>query len=206
MTVGTTEQSLQFVLNSFDFVELKAAADLIVDLRYATDNNFAGRNLYGPFNRAFLHKLSHGKLENARRGLQRRQPGYKFIVFDALRPGSVQKAIWKMVAGTPGEKYFANPDFGSLHSFGFAIDLSLCDDQGRELDMGAGFDDFRPIAQPQFEERFFKEGQLNELHLRHRRLLRETMEEAGFIQLPNEWWHFDALPKKEVRANYSIID
>ncbi|MGZ3722209.1 MAG: M15 family metallopeptidase [Bdellovibrionales bacterium] len=206
MSHADAQSSLKFVLQSADFVELQNAADLIIDLRYASQNNFAGINLYGPFNRAFLHKITAQKLSLARENIQRTKPGYKLIIFDALRPRSIQRVLWDLVAGTEGEKYFANPDLGSLHSFGFAVDLSLLDEIGKELDMGAGFDDFRDIAQPKFEERFLRDGTLSPMHIANRRLLRNAMESAGFTQLPNEWWHFDALPKAQVRANFPIVE
>ena len=202
----TPEKSLQFVLSSSDFVEFKDAADLTIDLRYASTNNFASKNLYGSFNRAFLHKYTADKLEKARTELRRRKPGYKFVILDALRPASIQQVLWEIVKGTEGEKYFARPELGSLHSFGFAVDLTIADTIGRELDMGAGFDDFRLIAQPKYEEKFLAEGLLNNKHLENRKLLRSLMEGAGFIQLPNEWWHYDALPKADVRAKYQIVE
>lgn len=198
--------SLNFILHSRDFSELVEAPDVKIDLRYAGLNNFAGINFYGEFNRAFLHRVTREKFEHARSELARLKPGYRFVIFDALRPRSVQQRLWDLVVGTEGEKYFANPKLGSLHSFGFAIDLSLLDDRGRELDMGAGFDDFREIAQPRYEEKFILSGELTMAHVANRRLLRSVMESAGFIQLPNEWWHFDALPKSEVRASYTMVD
>lgn len=204
--MASAEKSLNFVLASSEFVELQPARDLKIDLRYASQNNFCGRNLYGPFNRAFLHKTSAEMLSAARGELARRAPGFSFVIFDALRPQSVQKILWSLVVGTEGQKYFANPEQGSMHSFGFAIDLSLIDVSGRELDMGAGFDDFREISQPKFEERFLASGELSGEHLANRLLLRECMVSAGFIQLPSEWWHYDALPKTEVRAKYQIVD
>jgi D-alanyl-D-alanine dipeptidase len=206
MSHASAEKSLKFILESTDFVELTEASDLKIDLRYAGLNNFAGINFYGPFNRAFLHRLTAEKLTRARSLLAHSRPGYKFIIFDALRPRSVQRVLWALVAGTEGQKYFADPDVGSLHSFGFAVDLSLIDESGRELDMGAGFDDFRDIAQPRFEEKFLREGALSAAQLANRKILRATMEAAGFIQLPNEWWHYDALPKNEVRGSYRIVE
>jgi D-alanyl-D-alanine dipeptidase len=206
MSHAAAASSLNFVLSSADFIELKDAADLQIDLRYASVNNFAGVNFYGPFNRAFLHKITVEKLARARELIRASHPGYKFIIFDALRPRSIQRVLWDRVAGTEGQKYFANPDVGSLHSFGFAVDLSLLDSSGQEFDMGAGFDDFREIAQPKFEEHFLSEGLLTETQIANRKILRSTMESAGFIQLPNEWWHYDALPKAEVRTKYTIVE
>jgi len=200
------ENSLAFVLASQDFIEVKEAADVHVDLRYAGVNNFAGINFYGAFNRAFLHKITGEKFARARQILARECPGYKFIIYDALRPRSIQRVLWNQVAGTVGEKYFANPDVGSLHSFGFAVDLSLLDPSGRELDMGAGFDDFRELSWPKSEQKFLSEGLLTQKQIDNRMILRRTMESAGFIQLPNEWWHYDALPKTEVRTKYQIVE
>lgn len=206
-----SESSLQFLLSSDDFVELKDGADFSIDLRYATQNNFVGLNMYGPFNRAFLHRIAAEKLMTARAWLRANFPSYSFIVFDALRPRSVQRILWSHVEGTEGELYIANPDQGSLHNFGFAIDLSLTEATGAlgkpgEMDMGAGYDDFRPIAQPQLEAQFLATGELTETHLANRKILREAMAAGGFVQLPHEWWHFDALPKEEVRRRFSIVE
>lgn len=206
MSHPLAEKSLKFILGSTDFVELTNAPDMKIDLRYASLNNFAGINFYGSFTRAFLHRFTVEKLNRARALLTHSYPGYKFIIFDALRPRSVQRALWNLVVGTEGQKYFANPEVGSLHSFGFAVDLSLLDESDRELDMGAGFDDFRDIAQPRFEEKFLCEGALTETQIANRKILRSTMEAAGFIQLPNEWWHYDALPKNEVRSKFQIVE
>lgn len=198
--------SLHFLRASADFVELREGPDVRIDLRYNSTNNFVGQDMYGPFNRAFLHKIAAEKLFAALKTLKAEQPKYRLIIFDALRPRSIQRILWRHVVGTEGEKYIANPDSGSLHNFGFAVDLSVLDENGRELDMGAGFDDFRPVAQPQLEEKFLAEGVLSPRHLVHRRLLRHAMESAGFTQLAHEWWHFDALPKAEVRENFQIVE
>jgi D-alanyl-D-alanine dipeptidase len=199
-------QSLDFLLHSTEFVELRNGPNYTLDLRYASGNNFVGVNMYGPFTRAFLHKTCAAQLHAAWVNLSERKSGYKFLIFDALRPRSVQRVLWNHVKGTDNERYIANPDLGSLHNFGFAADLSILDDQGVELDMGAGFDDFRPIAQPQLEEQFLRTGQLSTEHLSHRHLLRSSMTSAGFAQLAHEWWHFNALPASHVRANYAIVE
>lgn len=200
-------RSVDFLLKSADFVELKHGQDFHIDLRYASANNFVGHDMYGPhFRKAFLHRIAAEMLFAALGHLKSENPKLSFIVFDALRPRSIQRILWEHVKGTDGEQYIANPDRGSLHNFGFAVDLSILDENGRELDMGAGFDDFRPIAQPQLEDQFFANGALTSLHLQNRRLLRKVMETAGFKQLPHEWWHFDALPRSEVRDRFQIVE
>lgn len=189
-----------------DFVALNESQSLVIDLRYATTNNFLGRNLYGAFNRAYLHKIAADKLEHAIAKLRALKPSYKVIIFDALRPRSVQYVLWDAVKNTEQQTYIADPEKGSIHNFGMAVDLSILDEAGQELDMGTPFDDFTPLAQPQLEDDFLKEGKLTERQIENRRLLRRIMEDAGFIHLPYEWWHFDALPQSEVRGKFIIIE
>lgn len=200
------DDSLRFVRSSKDYVEIPESRALAIDLRYATTNNFVGKNMYGKFNRAYLHRLAADKLAKAEQNLQRDHPGYRLVIFDALRPRSVQYLLWEQVKGTDKQTYVANPAGGSIHNFGFAVDISVLDENGKELDMGTPYDDFTPLSQPQREEQYLKEGKLTEAQIRNRRILRKAMEEAGFIQLPVEWWHYDALPKSEVRSRYKIVE
>ena len=127
--------SLNFLLSSSDFVELKENESIKIDLRYASANNFVGYDMYGPFRQAFLHRLAADKLFRSLAALRANHPGYGFIIFDALRPRSVQRILWDNVKGTKSERYIANPDLGSLHNFGFAVDLTIMDEKGNELDM-----------------------------------------------------------------------
>lgn len=202
----TTLDSLNFVLRSPDFTELVSGLRFSIDLRYASANNFVGRDMYGVFNRAFLHQRAAEQLDHAWTQLQKESPGARFLIFDALRPRSIQRVLWAEVVGTANQSYIANPDQGSLHNFGFAVDLSVLDERGRELDMGAGFDDFRPIAQPKHEAEFLAQGLLTRAQHENRLLLRRAMEAAGFAQLPHEWWHFDALPRTQVREGFTIVE
>jgi len=203
---GGPAESLQRIEASPDYVELLPAMGLTLDLRYATANNFVGENLYGDFHRAFLHRIAAEKLSRAVENLRKANPGYRFVVFDALRPRSVQEILWAKVRGTAQEKYVADPKQGSMHNFGFALDLSVLDESGKELDMGTGFDAFTPLAEPREEQLFLAEGKLSSRQIGNRKLLRSAMEDAGFIQRPDEWWHFDALPAAEVLGAYPIVE
>lgn len=203
---ATVEESVRFVSSSPDYVEIGAADGVAVDLRYATVNNFTGQDLYGEFDSAFLHKIAAAKLLDAVARLKMISPEYRLVIFDALRPRSVQWMLWEKVVGTAQQKYVANPKGGSIHNYGFAVDISILDGAGRELDMGTPFDDFTPLAQPRYEAKFLKEGRLTKAQIANRRLLRRVMEEAGFNALRLEWWHFNALPRAEVKANYKIIE
>lgn len=199
-------ESLQQVIASPLYTELKPSKDLVLDLRYASQNNFVGKDMYGVFKQAFLHREAAQKFSKARELLQKKNPGYRFVIFDALRPRSVQRILWDKVKGTDQQGYVGNPDRGSMHNFGMAIDLSIQDEKGKELDMGTPFDDFSDLAQPQLEEKHLKEKLLSPEQIKNRHLLREVMTQAGFIQLPHEWWHYDALPGDQVRANYPIVE
>ena len=188
------------------FVELGPADGLLIDLRYASANNIIGRNLYGSFDRLFLHPIAAAKLRAAACLLAERRPDLRLLVFDGLRPNRIQRLFWERVRGTPQQPYVADPAIGSLHGFGLAVDLSLADAGGRELDMGTAFDDFTPLAEPRREQALLAEGSLTQAQVADRRLLRAVMESAGFLHLPIEWWHFDALPGDAVRAGYLLVD
>lgn len=188
------------------FVELAGLPGFTIDLRYASTNNFTGENVYGEFDRAYLHKIAAEKLKRAAALIFERRPGTRILILDALRPRTAQRKLFSRVEGTPFEKYVANPDRGSLHNFGFAVDLTLTDSHGRELDMGSGFDDFRPLSEPAREDEFFEQGLLTREHLNNRRLLRDAMIEAGFIAIPHEWWHFNALTLEDARASFQIVE
>ncbi len=203
---ATVHDSAQFVASSPDYVELKPSGSLAIDLKYATTDNFVGQNMYGDFNRAYLHKLAAAKLLKAISSLAAINPKYRLVIYDALRPRSVQYVLWDKVKGTGKQKYVANPKGGSIHNYGFALDISILDESGKPLDMGTPFDDFTDLAQPQLEQQFLKSGKLTEQQIKNRLLLRKVMQDAGFIQLPVEWWHYDALPKAELKSRFRIVE
>ena len=188
------------------FVDLSDDPAILVDLRYASTRNFVGRNVYGGFDRLVLHDIAAAKLRAAATLLARRRPDLRLLVFDGLRPNRIQRIFWDMVRGTPQQAYVGDPAVGSVHGFGLAVDLSLADSQGRELDMGTPFDDFSPLAEPRLEARFLASGALDRQQIDNRLLLRHAMEEAGFIALPIEWWHFDAVPAETARARFSLVE
>jgi D-alanyl-D-alanine dipeptidase len=194
------------VASSPDFIEILPSGTIAIDLRYGSPNNFVGRNLYGDHARAYLHRLAAAKLQRAAENLGSLRPGFKLLILDALRPRSVQFILWEKLAGTPEQQYVADPRIGSIHNYGFAIDLTIIDEQGRELDMGTAFDDFHPLAQTKLEGQFLADGTLSQEQWQNRLMLRSVMEGAGFIQLPIEWWHYDALPRSEVTGKYLLVE
>jgi D-alanyl-D-alanine dipeptidase len=189
-----------------EFKNFKDLPQVQIELRYATDNNFMGRNLYGDFNQAYLHEEAFGKLKKADQILRDTHPKLRLHVFDALRPRSIQRILFARVKGTLQEHYVADPDIGSVHNYGFAVDLTLATVDGHELDMGTGFDNFTDLAQPKYEAKLLKEGKLSEEQVDHRKILRHVMKQAGFTPISNEWWHFDGLPIEKLKASYKIVE
>jgi D-alanyl-D-alanine dipeptidase len=199
-------ESLKEIRKTKDYVDLSTLPGVKIDLKYATKDNFMGINMYGKFKTAFLHKEAAEKFKKAVQNLKKEKPGWSFIVFDSLRPRSVQWIMWEKVKDTKDRKYVANAEKGSVHNYGFALDLSLLDKKGRLVDMGTPYDTFSDLAEPQLEEKFLKEGKLTQKQVDHRLILRKVMTEAGFIQLSHEWWHYDAKTREELQKNYRIIE
>lgn len=201
-----TNPLVERLTKNVNFVNISALSGVIVELRYATTENFLGKNIYGNFNQCFLHRLAAEKLIHATRILSEKRPGWKLLVFDGLRPLSIQIAMWNLVKNTALENYVANPDNGSLHNYGFAIDLTLTDSSLVAIDMGTPFDYFGPLAEPKMELELLKSGYLTTEQIGNRLILRSIMEEAGFIQLPIEWWHFNALSREEVQRQFKMVE
>lgn len=176
-----------------------------IDLRYATENNFMGKLLYKDLKNAYLQPEVAQKLVVAQRTLQKYQKEYTLVVFDACRPQSVQYEMWDKVKGTKFQRYVASPTAGSLHNFGAAVDLSILDEFDRELDMGTEYDFFGELAQPRYEEDFYKKGELSREQIDNRRLLRRVMKEAGFSGILSEWWHFNGVSRSVVRQKFEIV-
>jgi D-alanyl-D-alanine dipeptidase len=188
-----------------EFRHLSTIAGIAVDLRYATPNNFVGRDLYSPFDCAWLHRDAAAALERVVAWLKDRRPGCMPLVLDALRPQRVQQQLWDALAGTNLQMYLANPQRGSIHSFGMALDITILDEAGRELDMGTGFDDMTELSHPALEERFLAGGALTTDQVANRRLLRDAMFQAGFVGINTEWWHFDCGDRNLVRQTFRRV-
>ncbi len=199
-------RSLERALTDPRFEDISDLPNVFVDLRYGSTNNVLGRDVYGGFGRALLHKEAAAKFKRASDELRKRYPRWSFLIFDSLRPHSAQIEFFNLVKDTPEEMYFANPAKGSVHNYGFAIDLGLINNKGIILDMGTSFDDFTDLAQPEKETEMLARGKLMDAQVANRKILRSVMEGAGFIQLPHEWWHYDALPAGEVRAKYTRLE
>lgn len=187
------------------FRHLSTIAGIAVDLRYATPDNFVGRDLYSPFDCAWLHRDAAAALENVVAWLKRERPGCTALVLDALRPQRVQQQLWDALAGTELQMYLADPERGSIHTFGMALDITLLDERGNEVDMGTGFDDLSELSHPDLEPALLAAGAITQAHIDNRQLLRDAMAQAGFVGIRSEWWHYDFGDRELVRRTYQRV-
>lgn len=187
------------------FRRLDSLCGVAHDLRYAGGDNFAGRPLYRGLDCAWLRREAADGLERAAAWLAEQRPGWRLLVLDALRPQRVQEAIWAEVAGTEMAHYFAEPMRGSIHSFGMAVDVTLLDADGRELDMGAAFDEMHERAHPALEAQHLALGVLSAEQLVHRGWLYAAMARGGFKGIATEWWHFDHGDRERVRREFARV-
>jgi D-alanyl-D-alanine dipeptidase len=181
------------------FQSLKGLPFLKLDMRYASCRNLCGVDLYEGESDAWLAPEAVAALAKAAETLQILHPGWRFRIYDAARPLSVQRRLFAAVAGSPQQAYVADPAIGSVHNYGYAVDLGLEDAQGREQDFGTPFDAFDPLAHPEKEEGYLREGRLSGRALQLRKDLRAAMVSGGFRQHPLEWWHYDLLSLEEAK-------
>ena len=187
------------------FRALRTIPGIAVDLRYASPRNLLRQDLYSPHDCAWLHAEAAAALALSSQWLRAHHAPLRLCVLDAVRPHRVQERFWQHVHGTPLQPYFADPAIRSIHSFGMAVDITLLDMRGDELDMGTGFDDTTELSHPALEDRFVAEGRLRPEHRTHRAILRQAMQHGGWQGIATEWWHFDCGDRQTVRASYRLI-
>ena len=152
--------------------------DFVYDMRYATENNFLKAKVYD-CPECYTRAKTAKALIRANKDFM--EKGVKIKFFDCYRPNSVQFKMWEIV---PNPQYVANPDKGSIHNKGGAVDITLVDLEGKELDMGTDFDYFGKKA-------YHDNMDLPQEILDNRKLLKETMEAHGFWSIRTEWWHYN---------------
>ena len=181
--------------------------EIQVELKYSTTDNFLHADVYGDLTNAYLQPDVVQKLKTAYSILQQNHPDLTFIIYDAVRPLSIQYKMWEILDLPPGqkEKYLSNPKNGSIHNYGAAIDMSLAEKNGKPLDMGTPFDFFGEAAEPQLEYKMLQEGVLTQQQIDNRKILRSVMQKAGFRQLPAEWWHYNSCSREEAKIKYAVI-
>ena len=169
-----------------DFVDITAIDSSIrIDMRYATPDNFTGVAVY-PVARCLLRREVAKRLARVHEKLGKRGLGLK--LWDCYRPVAVQKRFWQLV---PDPRYVAEPVIengvaisGSKHNRGAAVDLTLVDAHGAELEMPTAHDDFTERAHRSYRG-------TGPAARKNTEILEKAMAAEGFIPLPTEWWHFD---------------
>lgn len=190
-----------------------------VELKYATEDNFVGENMYGTLTTAYLLPHFARKVVEAQRILRKLKPDYSLLIYDAARPISVQRRMRRAVESTPLAIYVADGKRGGRHNYGVAVDLTIVDGAGRPLDMGASFDHFGReawvgndndvtlTAYKAYVERLRKEGLISDEAAKNRTLLLEIMDAVGLRPYVKEWWHYqERISMSATREKYKLLD
>ena len=163
--------------DTLEWEEIEARPGIIIELKYATKANFTKVQLYD-CPRCFLRPLAAKALNKAITQLYNK--GFGVIIYDCYRPTSAQEEMWSVI---PDATYVTNPNKGSMHGRGLAVDIGLTDKEGRIMDMGSEFDQFSRKSHIDYYE-------LPQEVLTRRKMLQRVMAEYGFKPIRTEWWHY----------------
>jgi D-alanyl-D-alanine dipeptidase len=165
---------------NYELVDLEDfVPGIILDIRYATTNNFTGQQVYTQA-KAFARWPVAEALTIVQKELAKRNLSLK--IYDAYRPYSATVLFYEIYKDTT---YVASPWSGSRHNRGAALDISIVDlETGEEIQMPTGYDDFTEVAHPDYTD-------LPKNVIENRNFLIDTMQKHGFKVYPSEWWHFD---------------
>ncbi|MNJ85951.1 D-alanyl-D-alanine dipeptidase [compost metagenome] len=178
------------------------------ELKYATADNFMRRVLYDTLKTVYVQAEVARRLAKSQDYLTQKNADYHLLVYDGLRPLSVQWEMWNALDTIPESergKFVSNPRNGSVHNYGAAVDITICDQNRNPLDMGAGYDDIRKIAYPSLEAEFLASGELTQQQVNNRKLLRSALQNQGFSNIPTEWWHFNAFSRSVVKTKFQLV-
>ncbi|OYU80086.1 MAG: peptidase M15 [Flavobacterium sp. BFFFF1] len=171
--------SAQEIISDTTFVRLSDySSDFVFDMKYATADNFLKAKVYDCAE-CYLRLKTVKSLIVANNKFMKL--GYRIKLFDCYRPISVQKKMW-IIVNNPD--YVADPSKGSIHNRGGAVDITLVDMTGAELDMGTAFDFFGIEASHRYDG-------FSATVNRNRRKLRKIMVKSGFKSFDSEWWHYN---------------
>ncbi|WP_225443988.1 M15 family metallopeptidase [Echinicola arenosa] len=185
-----------------------AIPEVYIELKYSTKDNFFGKDVYGDLRNCYLQPDVVAKLKKALKKLNQQHPELTFLIYDGVRPNSVQQILWDSLDKPDSIKplYVADPKKGSLHNYGVAVDLTLAEKStGIPLDLGTHYDYFGYPAYPDREKQMLKEGKITREHVANREILRKAMTSAGFAGIGSEWWHFNAFSLQKAKELYEIV-
>jgi zinc D-Ala-D-Ala dipeptidase len=200
---------LEVLFKGYNLVNIKNMDSTIqVDLRYADTSNFLKRNLYDGLRNAYLNCETALRVCEAQFYLKQIDPNLSLLILDASRPQHIQQMMWDSLKMHPDKKqfYLSKPEETSLHNYGGAIDVTIVNKTtGKTLDMGTEYDFFGYLAEPIYESRFLKSGELSKEAYENRLLLRKVMMKAKLNPITSEWWHFSICKKEEAAARFTLI-
>lgn len=177
--ISVIEGENRLITSDTTFVNLKEySPDFVYDMKYATPDNFLKAKVYDCAECFLRLKTVKGLVAANKKFIEK---GYRIKIFDCYRPLDIQKKMWKIVSNP---EYVANPVKGSIHNRGGAVDITLVDSNGKELDMGTSFDHFGIEASHNYLN-------LSEKIKRNRKLLKKIMMQKGFNSFDSEWWHYN---------------
>ena len=186
----------------------KLDPEILVDLKYSGKDNFIGIDVYGCLSKAYLQKNVAFQLAKASTKLRKLHPELRLLVYDAARPKWAQQILWDSLKKPESQKhvYVADPKKGSIHNYGCAVDITICDKNLKALDMGTSYDFFGLLAQPRKEAEMLRKGQLSKIQVENRKMLRRFMSEAGFQPISSEWWHFNYGSLRSANSKYKAVE
>ena len=181
----------KLVVNDTTFVNLRDfSQDFVYDMKYATSDNFLKAKVYDCAECYLRLKTVTALIDANKKFLKK---GYRIKIFDCYRPLDIQKKMWAIVSNP---QYVANPAKGSIHNRGGAVDITLVNLQGAELEMGTSFDFFGKEAAHNYKN-------LSNKVKRNRNLLKSVMKSSGFNPFNSEWWHYNL--KSGLKDNVSNV-
>lgn len=186
---------------------LEVDSSLKIEVRYSTPHNFVGIDLYGELDQVYLQPDVAHKLSKAQQYLKDTNNTLSLLVFDGVRPLHIQQLMWDTLKIPLHEKtkFLSNPKNHSVHNYGAAVDLTLVNQNGEELDMGTPYDFIGKLCYPRLEQQFLASGELTQSQINNRKLLRYVMTKAGFRVLPTEWWHFNSVSRAQAKLKYQLV-
>ena len=224
--ISAQEPDFDTLMREYGMVDIQELdPDILVELKYSTEDNFVGKDMYGDLERAYLEKEFANRVVLAQKILKQHNPNYTLLIYDAARPISTQRTMRKIVEGTELEGFVADGTRGGRHNYGVAVDITIATIDGYPLDMGADFDDFTDAASVkgtadssdpatrtieiyrQYIINLATKGVISYSAAQNRILLIEVMHKSGLYPYRREWWHFeDIMPISRVRSEYKLLN
>jgi D-alanyl-D-alanine dipeptidase len=178
-------------IHDTSFVRLSNYEGMFVfEMKYASNDNFLKTQVYDCDECYLRMKTVRNLIEANNEFLQM---GYRIKIYDCYRPLDIQKKMWTIM---PDADYVADPKRGSIHNRGGAVDITLVDQNGVELEMGTPFDHFGPESAHAYKKLPYSVKM-------NRALLKEVMLRHNFRAFKSEWWHYNLAESiKDPLANF----